>query len=1484
MHDYRVCEGVAKVAATLEQTQADVPEFAHVQVQRPKRIRRPHHLLHKYKVGMVVARRLDDNMFNILGTMNDYARDLNTLEAETLAAAQDAREAGSRETTRLASTDPVQAAGKYKDVRQARKMYRRASVESNKALLARLRAEGASHAAAKNGRMALTQVQIQTDQATLAVRNARLVQRLALARLRKAIMTSDARFLRVSQRLGPKAAWIKQLQLATDAGSPTENSCKLLEYLTDGDGRVVSRQRSENIRRLQANRLTVSQVSSTLTATCEENLSAALVAVSVHNQELVDAVNSKIHPDSVIAQTARDPMVAWRSIDERRGKQERNLAIVLQQFAAERARGTPHAAFAKRDHVKQVHADAHARLQAPYTVVEVAAAMAKIEDVGSGVDSLEPVVWTCHDMLHRCDSCKRAAEAADAASREDSCSEQADEKDGVVDGKPESCHTADVMCGLFNRIRVEGHIPDRWRHHRSLAHYKGKKTDPHCPDNYRYLGIGSSALHLLSLVMLERLNTFLTDTNGLSRAQHGFQRGRGTPEAILTLTEVVRAALRRHAVTATFIDITRAYDSVLGPILWQRCLNKGIDGSFLAVLQSIYYQTDTQLDIGGILLGAIPMEAGVIQGSALSPALFNIYIDEAIREVEEAGRLHHLQTGRAFGLPVPRTNGHGQTWSHSNALEQADYMPMSFYADDGTLLETDVTIMQTMLEILERALSDVGLTINVKKTKCMVVAKFGTKAAIHEAHVQRLVASPLLVNGQTIDVVDRFDYLGAMLNSDWSWADAWSEACKEVRVALARALVGGFHRTGTLDAMRQHAEGKILCHLTYILALTGAGGLAHREGQKTIHGVLHTIAGYPFLNGDALAIEAGVWDLETRIHNLLLRFWCKIAVSDPLSLVYRAACLSIEQWHRPYELDVYRPRGAGSQPWTPLRSYQDPSTWYARSSFVNRQPWAQQLTRAATAFGLDATAVLQMRVAAVVNLEVQRADHTRAWDTIDTSDAAAVIAVRDVRPPRLRLLAVDDARAEPTLYQFEKSDKVTAATVFSQWSPTLRQACFESLRRRGNRSRQVKVQAFLVEQVQEGKNVLRRWASMRSGSYRHPYWYCTDLVASRRLIRLLLGRGPHEECVRQRPYSSLVPGTLEPSYVLLPRLDNWADRVCYLCGHPRPQADDGSGAVNVDNGWAAETLEHMLFSCQHPSLVAQRRQLQVDLQLLVQAADTQTVVQQSGQVHTSDATPDTHHPSVLMTIFTMSVALGPSPVLQPEPIRVGTSTSTSTTRDAATPLDRERARRTTTWVSALLSHYSSHVRDSRVKVIDPDQLPGGRLVALVCKWAMDLFVLHRRAVRDNAEYRHRLRDPPNLMGARVAPKTTPAQRAAVRKQRKQQRRRPPPLGPAGRAMVAKRRGDKYKARGGTKTAGTAANASSSTTPVPPMTGTARKRTAQVQPAVDMHMALITGQLSDSGSAGAAPAPPVPPPPLPARRRGPNKQANKKTRKASTSIF
>ena len=63
-----------------------------------------------------------------------------------------------------------------------------------------------------------------------------------------------------------------------------------------------------------------------------------------------------------------------------------------------------------------------------------------------------------------------------------------------------------------------------------------------------------------------------------------------------------------------------------------------------------------------------------------------------------------------------------------------------------------------MLNTLTRLLRDIGLTINVRKTKLMVTAKCGIPFV-------RPVDPVLLVDGAVVSVVQEFSYLGTMLNS-----------------------------------------------------------------------------------------------------------------------------------------------------------------------------------------------------------------------------------------------------------------------------------------------------------------------------------------------------------------------------------------------------------------------------------------------------------------------------------------------------------------------------------------------------------------------------------------------------------------------------------------------------------------------------------------------------------------------------------------------
>ena len=327
----------------------------------------------------------------------------------------------------------------------------------------------------------------------------------------------------------------------------------------------------------------------------------------------------------------------------------------------------------------------------------------------------------------------------------------------------------------------------------------------------------------------------------------------------------------------------------------------------------------------------------------------------------------------------------------------------------------------------------------------------------------------------------------------------------------------------------------------------------------------------------------------------------------------------------------------------------------------------------------------------------------------------------------------------------------------------VKEACFASLKRRGNRTRQGPVEAFLRLQIQDD-TILRRWAQWRSASHKHAYWYSTDIVASRRLIRLLMGQGPHEECIRRRPYSVAIDKTLSSERrTILPRLDIRTQRVCYLCG----QAGDAN-----NHTWQAETTEHMLFFCLHHGMTILRDRIKIALLELASASDTQSLTS-----HTTLAGQPAHHlnnETVLFTVFMMCESIGQPSLLQPA-LFGGVPNFFST----------QHARVGAEWVSALLSDWSSKVRSSQT-VSNADQSPGGRLVSIVVQWAMDLFLIHRRAIRDNAEYQQRLRDPPEMRRNRLSPKYSPTQRRAMLLLRKKRARQRRIKGPAARALAVKR--------------------------------------------------------------------------------------------------
>lgn len=154
----------------------------------------------------------------------------------------------------------------------------------------------------------------------------------------------------------------------------------------------------------------------------------------------------------------------------------------------------------------------------------------------------------------------------------------------------------------------------------------------------------------------------------------------------------------------------------------------GLDDKDIAVLRTLYWNQYATVKIDGDQeTDEIPIRRGVRQGCVLSPCLFNIYSEvifkKAIRE----------EKGVRIG---------GESITNIR------------YADDTAILAESIEDLQRMLDKVNEQSTQMGLTINIKKTKLLVTSK--------------LDVGPinLQLNGVNISQVDHFKYLGSWINKD----------------------------------------------------------------------------------------------------------------------------------------------------------------------------------------------------------------------------------------------------------------------------------------------------------------------------------------------------------------------------------------------------------------------------------------------------------------------------------------------------------------------------------------------------------------------------------------------------------------------------------------------------------------------------------------------------------------------------------------------
>jgi hypothetical protein len=275
-----------------------------------------------------------------------------------------------------------------------------------------------------------------------------------------------------------------------------------------------------------------------------------------------------------------------------------------------------------------------------------------------------------------------------------------------------------ALTQLFNAIWKSGVWPTRWQIATLIPLYK-KNGDMCDPSNYRMLAMMNTLPKVFEKILDNRLRTWAERVGTLSDYQGGFRQDRSTVDQIFILNEIITARLEDRLDTySCFIDIAKAYDRVWRPGLWYKLHEAGADEQTLLVLQSMYRRVVRRVLVHGELSDAFDVQAGVPQGSVLSPLLYASYIDGLQAELRRAG----------VGV-----------WCFGRLV------PLLMYADDICLLANDPAELQQALSITEDFARRWRFKINHGKSNVVV---FGSEAATlaADSHWWRLAGDRILTS------------------------------------------------------------------------------------------------------------------------------------------------------------------------------------------------------------------------------------------------------------------------------------------------------------------------------------------------------------------------------------------------------------------------------------------------------------------------------------------------------------------------------------------------------------------------------------------------------------------------------------------------------------------------------------------------------------------------------------------------------------------
>ncbi|KAK3507995.1 hypothetical protein QTP70_010004 [Hemibagrus guttatus] len=365
----------------------------------------------------------------------------------------------------------------------------------------------------------------------------------------------------------------------------------------------------------------------------------------------------------------------------------------------------------------------------------------------------------------------------------------------------------EFLTSLFNRVLESERMPEEWRRSVLVPIFKNKGDVQSC-SNYRGIKFMSHTMKLWERVVEARLRKVVE----ICEQQYGFMPRKSTTDAIFALRilmEKYRDGQRElHCV---FVDLEKAYDRVPREELWYCMRKSGVAEKYVRVVQDMYERSRTVVRCAVGQTEEFNVEVGLHQGSALSPFLFAIVMDQLSEEVRQES-----------------------PWT-------------MMFADDIVICSESREQVEENLERWRFALERRGMKVSGSKTEYMCVN-------------EREGSGTVRLQGEEVKKVQEFKYLGSTVQSNgecgkevkkrvqagWNgWRKVWGVLCdqkisarikgKVYRTVVRAAMLYGLETVSLRKRQESELEVAELKMLRFSLGVTRLGRIRNEYIRGTAH-------------------------------------------------------------------------------------------------------------------------------------------------------------------------------------------------------------------------------------------------------------------------------------------------------------------------------------------------------------------------------------------------------------------------------------------------------------------------------------------------------------------------------------------------------------------------------------------------------------------------------------------------------------------------